>query len=132
MFASLGLFGKANATEYMASTSSLYGVLAIEYKLEVGMVVARYGKDLIPFCESKGLAEVRRLRNVESHFHALDQPLVDRWVSVKEAELRDESVSIARKALDIARRANIYAIIAMILAVLATIIAAVIGVKFGK
>lgn len=53
----------------------------------------RYSEGLlIPFCESKGLVEVRRLRHIENHFHILDQATVDKWIAVMEAELRDKIV----------------------------------------
>ena len=63
------------------------------------MAVPSYGIGLFQFLESKGLAEVRRLRLANNHFHSLDWQAVDNWISVKESELRDESVTIARKAL---------------------------------
>ncbi|MBU1236013.1 MAG: hypothetical protein KJ634_05975 [Gammaproteobacteria bacterium] len=88
------------------------------------MVTKRYGDELLPYCESVGLAEVRRLRHVSNYFHALDQSAVDRWILVKEAELRDEAISIARDqasaaakaasaAVEQARWARIAAIIAV-------------------
>jgi hypothetical protein len=43
----------------------------------------------------------------------------------------EETLSIARKALDNSRRSNIIAIIAIICAATATISAAIIGIKFG-
>jgi len=69
------------------------------------MAVAPYYENLIPFCDSQGLAKVRRLRQVENHFHNLDWAGTDAWLSVKEAELRDESLSISRKALLTSRMA---------------------------
>ncbi len=67
------------------------------------MAVPSYGDKLIPFCESQGLTNVRRLRKVENHFHSLDWDGVDRWLSVKDAERSDESLSISRKALLISK-----------------------------
>ena len=52
----------------------------------------RYNEGLFPFCESKGLKEVRRLRHIENHFNFIEQSLVDKWITVKEAELRDKVV----------------------------------------
>lgn len=79
------------------------------------MAVQSYADDLIPFCESTGLTEVRRLRQVENHFHNLDWERVDKWISAKEAELKDESVQIARDALRNSRLATRIAIFALIL-----------------
>jgi len=67
------------------------------------MAVPSYGDKLISFCESEGLAAVRRKRHVESHFHSLDLAAVDKWLSVKDAERADESLSISRKALFISK-----------------------------
>jgi hypothetical protein len=97
------------------------------------MAVPSYGAKLISFCESQGLANVRRLRHVENHFHSLDWAVVDKWISVKEAELKDEAVSIARKALSNSERAerradrsNNIAIAAIMLSAATAIIVAVI------
>ena len=79
------------------------------------MAVPSYREKLISFCESQGLAEVRRLRHVENHFHILDQERVDKWISVQEAELKDESVSISRKALRNSTWAKWIAIAAIVL-----------------
>ncbi len=76
------------------------------------MAVPSYGAGLIAFCESKGLAEVRRLRHVENHFHSLDWDRVDRWVSVKESERIEESNFLAHRANSIAYIAVIIAAIA--------------------
>ena len=81
------------------------------------MAVAPYGEKLIPFCDSQGLAKVRRLRHVDNHFHSLDWAGVDAWLSVKEAELKDASVSIASKALRNSKWATIIAIIAIVAAI---------------
>jgi len=79
------------------------------------MAVPSYGNELISFCEAKGLAQVRRLRHVENHFHSLDWERVDKWVAMKEAELRDESVAISRQALANSKRATKLAVFALIL-----------------
>jgi hypothetical protein len=81
------------------------------------VAVPSYGDRLIPFCESQGLAAVRRLHQVENHFHSLDWLRVDAWISVKESELKDESVSIARKALANSRLATRIAISAIVLSI---------------
>ncbi len=73
----------------------------------------RLNEGLIPFCESKGLKEVRRLRHVVSHFNAVEYALVDNWIAVKEAELRDEAISISRWALRTSISAFIFSIIAI-------------------
>ena len=77
------------------------------------------------YCESLGLTEVRRLLKVENHFHMADRHVVEAWVPVKEAELRDESVSIARKALANSLSARRIAITAMVLSTLTAIAIAV-------
>lgn len=79
------------------------------------MAVPSYGSGLVPFLESQGLETVRRLRNVENHFHSLDWAVVDKWVSTKEAELKDEAVSISRWALRISISALMFSIIAIII-----------------
>ena len=78
------------------------------------MAASEFGEKLIPFCESQGLAAVRRLRHVENHFKAHEQAAVDRWISVKESELRDES---SRKALLISKIAITLSAIAIMLSV---------------
>ena len=85
------------------------------------MAVPSYGIKLIQFCDSQGLAEVRRLRHVENHFHSLDWVAVDNWIAVKESELKDESVSIARKALSNSRFATNIATLAMVLSIIMAI-----------
>jgi len=82
------------------------------------MAVPSYGSGLVPFLESQGLETVRRLRNVENHFHSLDWAVVDKWILTKEAELRDEGVLIARKAL----RNSTWALILSIVAITAAAI----------
>ena len=86
------------------------------------MAVPSYGSDLVPFLESQGLETVRRLRKIENHFHSLDQAGVDKWISVKESELRDEGVSIARKALSNSTWAKWIAITALIVSTIAMIL----------
>ena len=88
------------------------------------MAVPSYGEKLIPFCESKGLREVRRLRHVDNHFHRLDWAGVDNWLLVKDAERSDESLSISRKALFTSR-------IALMLSITTAITIAVIS-HFAK
>ena len=85
------------------------------------MAVSSYGIKLIPFCDSQGLTEVRRLRRVENHFHSLDWKAVDNWIDVKESELKDESVYIARKALSNSRLATNIATMAMVLSTIMAI-----------
>ena len=85
------------------------------------MAVSSYGIKLIQFCDSEGLTEVRRLRHVENHFHSQDWSAVDKWIAVKESELKDESVSIARKALSNSRLATNIATLAMVLSIIMAI-----------
>jgi len=73
------------------------------------MAVPSYGTGLIPFCKSNGLAEVRRLRNVENHFHSLDWAAVDKWISVEQEARRDRRENIT---LAVAITAAIIAVIA--------------------
>ena len=80
------------------------------------MAVPSYGDKLIPFCEETGFLEVKRLR-LQNHFHSLDWDAVDRWLSVKEAERSDESLSISRKALRNSERATNIAISAIVLSI---------------
>ena len=76
------------------------------------MAAPPYREKLIPFCESRGLAEIRRLRHMDNHFHSLDWAGVDAWLAVKEAEDRDASKSLAS-------RANRIALVALVIAAIA-------------
>lgn len=91
------------------------------------MTVKRYGNELRKFCELTGLTEIRRLRQLENHFHILEQKSVDDWISVKESELRDESISIARKALANSLSARKIAIAAIVVSTFSTIAISVIN-----
>lgn len=69
--------------------------------LEVSVAIpAMYDSSKVrEYCESFGLAETRRLFKLDNHFNNADHHIVEAWISVQEAELRDESIAIARKAL---------------------------------
>ena len=95
------------------------------------MAVKRYGDKLRSFCESAGLTEIRRLRQLDNHFHILDQKFIDDWISVQESELKDESISIARKALTNSILARNIAIIAIVVSTVSTIAISVIN-HFAK
>ena len=64
---------------------------------------------------------MRRLRLIKNHFHSLDCAAVDTWITVKESELKDESVSISRKALSNSRLATNIATMAMVLSTIMAI-----------
>lgn len=95
------------------------------------MAVKRYGAELHSFCESVGLTEIRRLRQLENHFHILDQKFIDDWISVQESELKDESISIAHKALANSILARNIAIVAIVVSTVSTIAISVIN-HFAK
>lgn len=63
---------------------------------------------------------------------AEQQSLRDEAAASKRDLREEETLSIARKALNNSYRANIIAISAIIIAAIATILAAIIGFKFGK
>ena len=89
------------------------------------MAVPPYREKLVPFLESSGTLEVRRLR-LQNHFHSEDWQAVDRWLSVKDAEGKaraderaEEALSISRMALRNSAWAKWIAIVAMIVAIIA-------------
>jgi len=73
------------------------------------------GDRLIPFCESRGTAAIRRMF-LEDQFTYFDREKVQQWLLVKEAESKDRADERAEESLSISRRALLISRIAIILA----------------
>ena len=91
------------------------------------MAVSPYREKLVPFLDSIGSLEVRRLK-AQNHFHSEDWQGVDAWLTIKEAEGKvraeeraEESLSISRKALLTSKRAYTIAISAITLSIIMAI-----------
>ena len=102
--------------------------------LGASMAVPPYGDKLVPFLESVGSLEARRLKLI-NYFHSEDWQNLARWLAIKEVEGKarsdersEESLSISRqalrnsdKALSNSRLATSIAISAIVLSIIMAI-----------
>jgi hypothetical protein len=100
-----------NAPAYRATRFRIYGVFAVYHTLGFDVAVSPYREKLVPFLESVGVLEARRLK-LENHFHNEDHQALDRWLSIKEVESNARSKAREEDAITIARDANTIALAA--------------------